>query len=267
MTRLLPIPVTACILTSALSLSAQVASDDASNYGSPSPAWTDGSNEGTGFAAWSLNNNNDGSTLFAGNFLGDSTAGAGNINTGGESFGMYANPSGAFSTAIRSFSSALSVNDQFSFQMALNFDNGNKGFNLRTAGDSIFNFNVGGGGSVSSPNATLSAGSGAGYDYGGNDAVLEVIVFIKTSTSLDYEINRTSSQGFQGQLFSGEVTGIAGAIDNFEFYISDTGDGSPQNDLYFNNLEVSAVPEPAAFALGAGCLVLAIAALRRRGRR
>lgn len=251
-------------LFSAGILAAQTASDDASNYTS----WTDGSNEGNGFADWSLNNNDAGGVApFAGNFLGDSAAGAGNINTGGQSFGMYANPGGAFSTAIRSFSSALSVNDRFSFQMALNFDNGNKGFNLRTAGDSIFNFNVGGGGSVSSPNATLVPGSGAGYDYGGNDVVLDVIVTIATSSELNYEITRASSQGFQGQLFSGSVTGITDPIDNFEFYISDTDDGSAQNNLYFNNLAVSTVPEPAAFALGAGMLVLALAALRRREQR
>jgi len=242
------------------SVAAQAASDNAGNYTS----WTDGSNQGTGFLDWSLSDNNDGTTLFAGHFLGDSTAGAGDINTGGQSFGMYANPSGAFATAIRSFSSALSVNDQFSFQMAVNFDNGNKGFNLRTAGDSIFNFNIGGGASVSSPNATLTAGPGAGYDYGGGDAMIDVVFQVISANEINYEIIRASSQGNQGTLFSGSVTGITGAIDNFEFYISDTdAGGAPENDLYFNNLEVGVVPEPNAIALFFGCIAATWLASRR----
>lgn len=220
---------------------ASIASDNASNY----TFWTDSSNQGSGFAAWSLNNNDNGGTApFAGSFLGDSTDGAGDINTGGQSFGLYANPSGAFSTAIRSFS--MSVGETFTAQMAVNFDNGNKGFNFRIGGDSIFNFNVGGGGNVSSPNATLNAGSGAGYDYGGN-AVIDLSLTLDTATQLSYNLSRTSSQGFQGTLFSGTVTGLSTAPDNFEFYISDTDNGGNQNNLYFNNLNV--IPEPGAALL------------------
>jgi len=161
---------TAALLSGAVNSSAQIAADNASNYGT----WTDGSNQGTGFLNWSLNNNDGGGVSpFAGNFLGDSTLGAGNINSGGSSFGLFANPSGAFSTAVRSFATALAISDEFTFQMAVNFNNGNKGFNLRTAGDSIFNFNVGAVSGVSSANATLNPGAGAGYDYGAGLFVLK----------------------------------------------------------------------------------------------
>lgn len=238
-------------------LFASIASDNASNYTS----WTDSSNQGSGFAAWSLNNNDNGGTApFAGSFLGDSTAGAGDINTGGQSFGLYANPSEAFSTAIRSFS--MSVGETFTAQMAVNFANGNKGFNFRIGGDSIFNFNVGGGGNVSSPNATLNAGSGAGYDYGGN-AVIDLSLTLDTATQLSYNVSRTSSEGFQGTLFSGTVTGLSAAPDNFEFYVSDTESGD-QNNLYFNNLAI--IPEPGAallFITGLGFIYV----LRKRVRR
>jgi hypothetical protein len=242
------------------SLVGQTASDNAGNY----TTWTDGSNQGFGYLDWSFNENSSG-TLFAGHFLGDSTAGAGDINTGGQSFGMFANPSGAFSTAIRSFASPLSVNDQFGFQMGVNFDNGNKGFNLRTAGDSIFNFNLGGGASVSSASATLVPDTSVAYNYGGNDAVLDILLVVKSASEIDYQISRASEQGVQGTLFSGSVTGIAASIDNFEFYISDTdAGGSPQNNLYFNNLEVSVVPEPSAFALLLGSAALLCVTRRRR---
>jgi hypothetical protein len=177
---------------------------------------------------------------------------------------MYANPGSAFATAVRSFSSALSVNDQFSFQMAVNFDNGNKGFNLRTAGDSIFGFNVGGGGSVSSANATLNPDPGGGYDYGGGDAMLDVVLQVTSANSLDYEISRVSSDGIQGILFSGSVSGVTASIDNFEFYNTDTDDGSAGNNLYFNNLKVSVVPEPSIYALLFGCTAMFWIALRRR---
>jgi hypothetical protein len=247
-------------LLAAGNLIAQTALDNASNY----TAWTDGSNEGSGFLQWSLNNNNDSSTVFAGHFLGDSTAGAGNINTGGQAFGMYANPASAFATAIRSFASSLSVNDQFSFKMGANFDNGNKGFNLRTAGDSIFNFNIGSGASVSSPNATLTAGAGAGYNYGGGDAMIDVVFQVITANEINYEISRSSSEGFQGVLFSGSVSGISGAIDNFEFYVSGTDGGDAANNLYFNSLQVGAVPEPSAFGFAFGCLALLWVTTRRR---
>lgn len=249
-----------CICCAA-NLLALTASDDASNYG----GWSDGSNQGSGFLDWSLNSSG-GTSGFGGHFIGNSTDGAGNINTGtNQSFGMYANlDSGAFSTAIRSFGSALSVNDEFSFKMGVNFDNGNKGFNLRVAGDSIFNFNVGGGGSVSSANATLNAGSGAGYDYGGNDAMLDAVIRVIGADTIEYEISRISSQGNQGVLFSGTVSDIAGSIDNFEFYVSGTDNGDDQNNLYVNSFSVSEVPEPSAFALLAGVTALALLVRRRR---
>lgn len=247
------IPLLALLLTaSAHSSFALTASDNATNYGG---GWTDGSNSGTGFAAWSLTNNDNSTTQFAGNFIGDSTSGAGNINTSGQSFGLYANPAGAaFSTAIRSFSSSLSTNDQFSFDFAVNFDNGNKGFNLRTAGDSIFNFNLGSGATVVSANATINPNVST-YDYGGGDAMLQAVFTVISPSSLTYEISRASSQGAQGVLFNGTVTGITGSIDNFEFYISSTESGDA-NNFYFNNLSVSEVPEPSAYTLLFGAIAM-----------
>ncbi len=256
MKTILSVSVLSALASSALALTA---ADDASNYGS----WTNGSTGGSGFGVWDLtNNNNNGSDTFAGYFLGDSTTGAADINTGGNSFGIYANPGAAFATATRSFSSALSVNDQFTVNLGVNFDNGNKGFNLRSGGTTVFGFNVGGGAQINT--AFSNNASTASYDYGGN-AMIEAVILVTSANSVNYEIRRTSSEGTQGLLYAGSITGITGSIDNLEFYNSGTGDGLAQNNLYFNSLSVTNVPEPGTFALLSGCLALLWVVQRRRG--
>lgn len=252
----------AICLASLTFASAQIASDNASNYGG---SWTNNSTGGTGFLPWSINNNNNNGPLFAGSFIASSTAGAGNINTSGVSFGLYANPATAFVEATRAFSLALTTGDLFTFQLALNFDNGNKGFNIFAGSQGqVFNFNVGTGGSVSaSSGATLVPGSGLGYNYGGNDAVINVSLSVTSSTQFAYNISRTSSLGNQGTLFSGNVTGLTQALSGFAFYVSGTDNGADQNNLYVNSLSV--VPEPSTYALIAvGLAGLLFTAKRRQ---
>ncbi len=235
-------------------------SDFASDYGS---SWNTGDNSGSGFNAWDIDNsNNNGDTVYAGAFIGDSSSGAADINTGtNQSFGLFANPVGAYISAVRGFSSNLSVNDQFNVKLALNFDNGNKGFNLRNGVTNVFGFNVSNGANINSQfinNATV-----ARYDYGG-DALLNATVQITSSNSLSYEISRTSNVGTQGVLYSGSITDINLSIDNVEFYISGTDDGSPQNNLYFNSLQVTEVPEPAHISFIMLSSVIVLTLLRRR---
>lgn len=244
---------------------ALIASDSADNYGS---SWANGSTGGTGFGAWSIANN-DGGGNFAGSFIGDSTPATGDINTGGVSFGLYANPGPAFVDADRAFSSAMSVGDTFSLDLGVNYDNGNKGFNLYSggiAGTQLFNFNVGGGATVSQgAGLTLNPGPGAVYDYGGRAALSLSLTYTDAST-LTYSVRRSSSQGNQGILFSGTVTGVFAAPAAFRLYNAgtDTG-GAPENNLYANNLSV--VPEPATYGLLAlSALAMAGYVARRRAR-
>ncbi|MCX6969857.1 MAG: PEP-CTERM sorting domain-containing protein [Verrucomicrobia bacterium] len=237
---------------------AQIATDNASNYGG---SWTNGSNGGTGFLAWNITNNNNGTSIFAGNFLGDSTSGAGNINTGGVAFGLYANPAAASVNANRAFAVSLSSGNIFTFQLALNFDNGNKGFDFFAGGDgTVLNFNVGSGAGVSS-SKTLTPGTSVVYDYGGNNAVFNVTLTMTSSSAFSYDISRTSSLGTQGTLFSGNVSGLTQGPTGIGFYVAGTdAGGAAQNNLYVNSLSV--VPEPSTFALlGLG---LAAFALRRK---
>ena len=260
--------------TTASTAFALTASDDASNYAT----WNDTDNQGTGFAAWSLNDNNGSVeagavSVFAGNFLGDSTvnSGAGDINTTGQSFGMYANQDvtstvNAFSTAIRSFDSTLNTNDQFTFQLALNYDNGNKGFNIRHNGDTVFGFDIGTGARINVGGNYTDSSNIAIYEYGGT-SLIDVTILITSANSLNYQISRTSAEGTQGMLFSGSVAGIAAQtieINNFEFYVSATDNGDAQNNLYVNSLSVSEVPEPSAYALFAGLAAITLTLSGRR---
>ena len=150
----------------------------------------------------------------------------------------------------------MTTGNTFTFQLGITNDNGNKGFNLfaGTQGQ-VLNFNVDLGASVSAASgATLIPGSGAGYNYGGLDSVINVTVGVTSSTQFSYNISRTSSLGFQGTLFSGNVTGLTDSLSGFGFYVSGTdAGGAAQNNLYVNSLSV--VPEPSTFALlGVGLL-------------
>jgi len=207
--------------------------------------------------AWAIVGNGN-ATLFTGSFVGSSTVGAGNINTGGVSLGLYANPATAAINANRAFATSLTSSDVFTFQLALNFDNGNKGFDFFAGGDgTVFNFNVGGGAGVSS-SKTLTPITSVTYDYGGSNAVFNITLAMTSASSFSYVISRTSSQGLQGTLFSGNVSGLIQGPTGFGFYVSGTDvGGASQNNLYVNSLSV--VPEPSSFALlGLGIAALAL---------
>ena len=266
MEKILLSSLVAVVFVSMDNCKALLATDNASNYGG---TWASGDTGGTGFLAWSISNN-DGGGNFAGSFIGSSTPAAGDINTGGVSFGLYANPGVAFINADRGFASAMSVGDVFSFNLGVNFDNGSKGFNLYsggTGGAQIINFNVGSGAQINAGSGlTVNAGTGLGYNYGGPSA-LGLTLTYTDATTLTYSVSRTSTQGNQGVLFSGTVTGSFSAPDAFRLYVSGTdGGGAPENNLYANSLSV--VPEPSTYAL----LALSAAAAggymaRRRARK
>lgn len=231
-----------------------VGSDSASDtvYNSP---WVTGSDGGTvaTFGSWTLTNGGGSS----GRFIGDSTtlnptnAGA-NINTVGESFGMFAH-TGQTSEAFRNFNgNTLSVGQTFSLNLAVNFRNGNKGFDLRNSSNAvIFNFNIGGDTYV--VNSATTGNGTIGNTYSAISAF--ALSFTQTTgTGGTWSITRS---GGVSDLDSGTYTGVP---ENFKFYNSQTtGSGAAQDNLFFNSLTV--VPEPSAALLGGlGALML----LRRR---
>ncbi len=225
-------------------------SADSAAYGSGFTNGSDGGTAGT-FGAWSFSN----SPTNSGNLIGDSTQLNGDINTGGVSFGMFANGAG-FANANRDFNTnELAVGQTFSVSLAVNFRNGNKGFSLFDGGTEIFNFNIGGDNYVVNNAATGNGSTTSGLPDNGynSNSVFDLSFSQTTGTGGTWSITRS---GGLSDLDTGTFAGVA---DNFRLYIASTDGGTPNNDLYFNNLSV--VPEPSALLLGAvGSLIL----LRRR---
>lgn len=224
------------------------ASDNASNY---TGGWTNLSNAGTGFNPWGFTTDVDDTAEIA-----SSTPGAGDINTGINSFRIASN-NGSSLDMYRSFGggASLSAGALFSFDLSVNFRNGNKGFDLRNAGAGLFNFNVG------SDNyffggIDLGAEGWAYVDDGAYSLEFEFV----TETIMNAKITRTSGSDSTRSFEIANVA-LSGVVDNFKFYVSGTDDDSANNSLYFNNLTV--VPESSAYGLILGALAMATVARRR----
>ena len=214
--------------------------DFGANYGGGGePGWTNDANAGFGFGPWIINNNNNGSSIFAGNFIGNpADAGISGMST--ESFALYANPagSGAFVTASRPLLSALKVGETFSMQWGINWDgdngtNGNKGFNLFVGGTQVVNVNNGGNSDIQFN--TINTGFGFG-----TQAMTWSFTYTNAST-LFVSANDRDGSG----TFSTNIT-IGGGISSFSLYASQLAPGDNRQP-YFNDLAV--VPEPSTYAL------------------
>ena len=214
--------------------------DFGANYGGGGePGWTNNANAGFGFGPWTIVNNNNGSSIFAGNFIGN-PADAGVSGMSAESFGLYANPagSGAFVNAFRPLNKALQVGETFSFQWGINWDGnngefGNKGFNLNVGGTQVVNVNNGGNQDIQFN--SISTGMGFGTQ------VMTWSFTYTNATTLFVSANDRDGTG----TFSTNIT-IAGGISSFELYASDMA-GDTQRQPYFNDFQV--VPEPSTYAL------------------
>jgi MYXO-CTERM domain-containing protein len=209
-----------------------VGSDNGSNYSS---GWTNGSNGGTGFGAWSFSTSGGG---YKGNFIGN----PGNIGItgmGSSAFALYANGgSGASITASRSFGAALGIGDSFSMQWGIKWDSdfgGNKGFNLFAGTNEVINVNNGGN------NFIMVNGNNVGFGYGTN--AMTWTFTQTTATTVTVTANDRDGSGS----YSAVIT-VSGALSGFSIYASNMGGGGNREPFY-NNFTLDAVPAPGALAL------------------
>ena len=253
---------------SAAAGAASVASDMASNapYGD---GWDDGDNGGFGFVAWDVspdvNINQSGVFIGDATTNGNSATGGGplgeppdDINTSGESFGLYAN-SGQTSSAVRPFNGPLVPGDLFEVDLDTGFidSGGTVGLFLQNAaGDSLFQFFFGGG----NTNYIVNDGSGE-RDTG--------VPFTQDGLSLDFTLTDADSYEFTVISFSGPTATITGdligsvdpAVSRLRLFNTNAGAGDEHN-FFANGLAITPVPEPVT-VLG-GVSLLSLVVLRRR---
>lgn len=251
-----------CAGLSATSLWATTPGSDNANDPAYDAGFNNGSDGGTPatFGAWIIGVNPPGAT--AGSFIGDSTSlSAGNtggsINVGGESFGLFAH-SGLSVDASRSFDSLLNPGQTFTIQIAVNFRNGNKGFDLRDSSSAtIFNLNVGG-----DNYSVNNVASGGGTLFGGaydSNTVFSISLTQVDGTGGTWSVTR--SGGLTG-VATGTYSGVGAGIHLYNSMT--TGGGASEDNLFFNNLAV--VPEPTTISLLAGPAILGAYMFMRRRR-
>lgn len=141
--------------------------------------------------------------------------------------------------AVRTFAKpTLTTGDTLSFQVAVNFRNGDKGFNLRdTGGNHIWLFRTGrennAGGYFVRNGSSAQTGSDDGQQLGGYHAnTVFTFTFTQRERTLDWTIERTG--GIQSTL-TGSAPIASGTFADVRFFISNTDNSDPQNNLYFNN--------------------------------
>jgi hypothetical protein len=222
-----------------------VAQDKASNYAS---GWSNGANDGSGFLAWILqdDNNTPGSGDYSGFFV--STSGSTAVDTSGESFGLYANGSN-YNEAVawRGLRVPVTVGQVFEVKF-LNNDIATSqaaGISLlpsaRTASTNTLAgittnaclsvYFLGGGADY-----LLSDGNGVtdtGIPFNQNGMVLQIVPLSTTNYML--MIRGANGVALEAQ-FVNEPFLNAGPLDGFACYALNTG---VNGNVFFNQLEVT----------------------------
>ena len=250
---------------------AATASDIAANY---SGGWSTATspNLGSGFGAWSfLDNDGGGVAPYAGTYLDLATYLNPDTVVGGtpsSSWGVYANGApNAFINITRAFNTgggSASLVDQ-TFSVAFNSSGiggtgQSAGLNIGTA----FSLSYAGGGP---DNMTLSVDGGAASAVSVNYA--QMAAGINVALTVTGPLN-SSSEGFQLVIspFAGgpALYTASGTFDSSVYNTSSftLADLNTANNQYFNNLSITAVPEPSSLLFGLSGLVSLLVVRRRK---
>jgi hypothetical protein len=206
--------------------------------------WTNQSNGGVGWGAWSLTNNSGaeaGFTNFAGAFLGDSTAdGGGDVNGhDGQAFGLYASQEGTgggpLSTASRTFGPMI-PGQQLSVALGVNYRNGSKGLVIKNGETRLFEVAV-----LNNDYAFANWGDGdteftsLGWSYQADTAILIQLSCVGTDL-YNVIISRAGSFTDYTELHGIHLGGLA--PDTAHFYVYNTEAGGA-NNLFFNEMSIN----------------------------
>ena len=197
-------------------------SDNATNYGG---SWTNGSNQGTGYNAWSITTGGGSSGVYIGT---PATSGISNTNIGATSFALFGN-SGQYVNATRYFGAGGSnvpmlIGDVFTFYWGMNWDcgsSGSKGFDLRADGSTIFNVN-------NANSATISTTNGNAFTAYGTNAML--VTLTRTSWT-QYSFSMTARNG--GATYTTTISSSSN-INNINMYCGAQQDNNGNRDIFFN---------------------------------
>ncbi|MDY0077588.1 MAG: Ser-Thr-rich GPI-anchored membrane family protein [Bacteroidales bacterium] len=209
-----------------------IAEDNAGNY----VTWNHGDNEGIGFGPWDITESSVGGG-FTDNVIMDPAMG--NIlNMDNPSFGIigWGNPASNDNniSVYREFSNALEVGQIFSFDWAVYYYNGNKGFSIYSggeSGDELIKVSI-----VSNDDILISHGANTTvmFDNPGTKVMNLKFEYLSSTELRVFGIGRDGSENFD-QTFT-----ISGAPDAIKFYSF----GHSHNDFlkrinWFNNLKIT----------------------------
>lgn len=253
---------------------ANMASDNATDPAYDN-GWQTGDNGGSGFGAWTIattSSNPDRNGAFVGSSANNGDpAPSGNIDVSGESWGLYANqllgmsgPDIGVVTATRSFTGGeLSVGQTLSLKLDTGLVDtwmlgpGAVGFSLNrfsffwANGASEYQIGYG------DPNSTSALyGTGVPLTYNG----LELDF---TRTGVDQFFLSIRPNGGSETSVSGTLPETGGSLDQIVFYNRTAGSGA-SHDVFFNSMQIAAIPEPSATALAAVGLAAWLARRRRK---